>query len=226
MTESPDIDPSDGMNDLMEQTLSAWGVHFAAQIREYGTLVPDTLNVDPDHTEVVLALHIKDDTPRSPESGHPYLLSLGDIERLRDLFYAGECRGVIPRQEVVRPIPQEASFPTLSDWEFLLQALIHTVEYVGLNTLKPYVGWSWFDALTKYAPDHVEYLKSVWSGTSDQADVLDLTPAPTRVIGPYVVNGPTVWLFGKMIISCEDEDMAPIIADALNRKAIQDAENG
>lgn len=34
----------------------------------------------------------------------------------------------------------------------VLQALIHTVEYVGTETLPPIDGWSWFDVLKKYAP--------------------------------------------------------------------------
>src|SRR5690606_22149152 len=34
----------------------------------------------------------------------------------------------------------------------LVAALIHTVEYVGLDILQPVIGWSWFDALNKYAP--------------------------------------------------------------------------
>lgn len=35
----------------------------------------------------------------------------------------------------------------------LVQALRLTVEYVGLNTLKPRHGWTWFDALSEIAPD-------------------------------------------------------------------------
>lgn len=40
----------------------------------------------------------------------------------------------------------------------LTDAIRLTVEYVGLDILPPVIGWSWFDALTKYAPDQAEVL--------------------------------------------------------------------
>lgn len=38
----------------------------------------------------------------------------------------------------------------------LVEALRLTVEYVGTHTLRPEPGWSWYDALTKYAPEVAE----------------------------------------------------------------------
>ncbi|QDM57120.1 hypothetical protein SEA_WHACK_57 [Rhodococcus phage Whack] len=37
--------------------------------------------------------------------------------------------------------------------EALTEAIRFTVEYVGLETLPPIEGWSWYSALTKYAPE-------------------------------------------------------------------------
>ena len=35
----------------------------------------------------------------------------------------------------------------------LTQAIRYTVEYVGMETLPPVDGWSWYDALKKYDPE-------------------------------------------------------------------------
>lgn len=40
--------------------------------------------------------------------------------------------------------------------EELTEAIRHTVEYVGVDTLPPEEGWSWYDALVKYAPEKAE----------------------------------------------------------------------
>lgn len=37
---------------------------------------------------------------------------------------------------------------------YVTTALVHTVEYVGPDTLPALPGWSWFDALSKVMPDH------------------------------------------------------------------------
>jgi hypothetical protein len=47
------------------------------------------------------------------------------------------------------PVPQDA-FSAIHE---LVEALRLTVEYVGTDTLPPLEGWSWYDALKKYAPD-------------------------------------------------------------------------
>ena len=39
------------------------------------------------------------------------------------------------------------------DADQLCEAIRLTVEYVGTERLHPGVGWSWFDALSKYRPD-------------------------------------------------------------------------
>lgn len=38
----------------------------------------------------------------------------------------------------------------------LAQAIIHTVEYVGLDVLRAVEGWSWFDAMNRHAPQMLE----------------------------------------------------------------------
>ena len=39
--------------------------------------------------------------------------------------------------------------------EELTEAIRLTVEYVGVDVLQPVEGWSWYDALVKYAPEKV-----------------------------------------------------------------------
>ena len=46
--------------------------------------------------------------------------------------------------------------------EDLTEAIRFTVEYVGLETLPPIEGWSWYDALVKYAPEKAAILKGYW----------------------------------------------------------------
>ena len=41
-----------------------------------------------------------------------------------------------------------------------LEALRLTVEYVGLQTLHPRPGWSWYDVLSKY-PEYADWLDSM-----------------------------------------------------------------
>lgn len=67
----------------------------------------------------------------------------------------------------------------------LVRAIGHTVDYVGTETLKPIPGWSWFDALSKYAPDiaagyqqaeadepaSAPYITKDWPGLKDGARV-------------------------------------------------------
>lgn len=38
----------------------------------------------------------------------------------------------------------------------LAEAIRFTVEYIGIETLPPIEGWSWYDALKKYAPEDAE----------------------------------------------------------------------
>ena len=41
----------------------------------------------------------------------------------------------------------------------LTEAIRLTVEYVGTDSLPPLPGWSYYDALKKYAPDIAEYFE-------------------------------------------------------------------
>jgi hypothetical protein len=41
----------------------------------------------------------------------------------------------------------------------LCEAIRLTVEYVGTTMLPPIEGWSWYDALVKYAPETATMLK-------------------------------------------------------------------
>ena len=44
----------------------------------------------------------------------------------------------------------------------LVDAIIKTVDYIGLETLPAIEGWTWFDALSKHAPEQLEeYLTSL-----------------------------------------------------------------
>lgn len=44
----------------------------------------------------------------------------------------------------------------------VVQALVHTVEYVGLQTLAPIPGWSWYDALVQTAPEAAQAFRAQW----------------------------------------------------------------
>jgi hypothetical protein len=62
----------------------------------------------------------------------------------------------------------------------LTEAIRLTVEYVGTETLPPKPGWSWFDALAKYAP---ETATSFWHGPrsrgcDERADAHPTTTEP------------------------------------------------
>lgn len=41
----------------------------------------------------------------------------------------------------------------------LTEALRLTVEYIGIKMLPPVEGWSWYDALKKYAPEKAAYFE-------------------------------------------------------------------
>ena len=50
---------------------------------------------------------------------------------------------------------EAAQKPTDDEREALIMALVHTVEYVGTDMLPAAEGWSWYDALAKYAPERL-----------------------------------------------------------------------
>lgn len=43
----------------------------------------------------------------------------------------------------------------------LCEAIRLSVEYVGLDRLQPHEGWSWYDALVKYAPETAAQLRAM-----------------------------------------------------------------
>jgi hypothetical protein len=71
------------MNELLHDTLTIWGETISAQIRDYQ-----------DGTQ--LALHVRDDAPRSSEDGQPYQLPTADVVLLRDVLNAATERGFLP----------------------------------------------------------------------------------------------------------------------------------
>lgn len=109
-------DPSDGMNDFMASHLTMWGAHISAQMREHPTMHFPPADSDlpprlmPGLTQTVMALYINDQAQYSPEDGNPVLIGASDLERLRDLLWCAEQRGMIPPMEVVN----EAG-PSLAD---------------------------------------------------------------------------------------------------------------
>lgn len=52
----------------------------------------------------------------------------------------------------------------------LIEALRLTQEYVGPDTLPPIEGWSWYDALVKYAPDLAEAARSTPTAKHRRSD--------------------------------------------------------
>lgn len=64
--------------------------------------------------------------------------------------------------ELEDPVPFENYKKAIEE---LTTALVYTAEYVGQKTLTPIRGWSWFDALVKYAPEkaakfrHPDYME-------------------------------------------------------------------
>ena len=51
---------------------------------------------------------------------------------------------------------RRSAVPEVDVVEELTEAIRLTVEYVGLETLPPIEGWSWWDALVKYAPEKAQ----------------------------------------------------------------------
>lgn len=55
----------------------------------------------------------------------------------------------------------------------LCEAIRLTVEYVGTSMLPPIEGWSWFDALKKYAPEDAEKFKRGYSKVNSEKSTYD-----------------------------------------------------
>lgn len=67
------------LTDEERQGLTIWGETISAQIRD-----------ESDGRK--LALYIRDDAPRSPENGHPAIVSPSDVLKLRALLNEAETR--------------------------------------------------------------------------------------------------------------------------------------
>lgn len=90
---------------------------------------------------------------REPEFDSVLAAKVADAAFLRlQALLAGAL--VAPRPDEVAP---DRDSPAIDE---LCEALRLTVEYVGLETLQPVGGWSWFDALRKYRPDMAAALTS------------------------------------------------------------------
>jgi hypothetical protein len=93
-------------NEQVEQSLTMWGVHISAQMREHPTIAFDPNGDLPPRvtsTQSVMVLHHMDGAPRSPEAGEPWIIGASDLERLRELLYFAEQRGMIPPLRLVEP---------------------------------------------------------------------------------------------------------------------------
>jgi hypothetical protein len=71
------------------------------------------------------------------------------------------------------PAPSDLPHGRDAAIEELTEAIRLTVEYVGTETLPPVEGWSWYDALVKYAPDKAAALahpgKTRWPAPVSEA---------------------------------------------------------
>ena len=85
---------------------------------------------------------------------------------------------------------ERTEHPTPDAFYELTEAIRLTVEYVGMDTLPPIEGWSWYDALVKYAPDVAEHFVE-WTSAHPTPDV-DVLAEPRFIPlgdGVYQVNG-------------------------------------
>lgn len=64
-------------------------------------------------------------------------------------------RNVADRADEILRMLRRPAPPSNDEREALIMALVHTVEYVGTDMLPAAEGWSWYDALAKYAPERL-----------------------------------------------------------------------
>lgn len=103
--------------------------------------------------------------PAEPERTLPAGLTISEDGQL--LNWLGENYVIQPATDAI---------------EELTEAIRFTVEYVGTETLPPIVGWSWFDALSKYAPEKAgRFRPTHQSERTDTAEV-ELRTAVGRVV--------------------------------------------
>lgn len=101
------------------------------------------------------------------------------------------------------PIAQEALTNHYRDaLEKVLTALQHTVEFVGLETLKPQTGWSWFDTMTAYDPDRLKFILDGFASAADPpsapGDVEWEGVSPARPFAVAVVELEKLRRLGRM----------------------------
>jgi hypothetical protein len=67
----------------------------------------------------------------------------------------------------------------------LCEAIRLTVEYVGMSTLPPIAGWSWFDALTRYQPAVAKaFAEQYQADEQRQAEAIESDDRPTQAEEP------------------------------------------
>ena len=71
--------------------------------------------------------------------------------------------------------------------EELTEAIRLSVEYVGVETLPPVKGWSWYDAMVKYAPDTAERFCRDWENIRADAQAEADSLAEESGVDPYPV---------------------------------------
>lgn len=71
---------TDGMNELLDETLTIWGPTLSAQVR---------------HNHFGLVIYHRPDAPRSTEQGAPYVADIEDARLLRDVLNAATDRGIL-----------------------------------------------------------------------------------------------------------------------------------
>lgn len=67
--------------------------------------------------------------------------------------------GLRLRLDWMRQGEEERRWKVVND---LTEAIRLTVEYVGVDVLPPIEGWSWYDAMVRYAPEQAEILKAYY----------------------------------------------------------------
>jgi hypothetical protein len=102
------------------------------QIEKLANFITDNSLGDPSQSEGAVDIAIQ-----IIEAQHRYLVTLGETVRNT----ASAIRIIETQQRAIAE---------------LTEAIQHTVEYVGTDVLRPYPGWSWYDALTKHSPELLE----------------------------------------------------------------------
>ena len=79
--------PDQAMNAILDQTLTNYGQHIVAQVRDTVTLSGGN--------DTTVIIHHPNGAPRSAEDGHPHYTRAGDARLLRDVLNAATDRGLL-----------------------------------------------------------------------------------------------------------------------------------